>query len=203
MTVTIALYMIFGFRKSELLTAKWEDFDEYEQELTVHPTKTGCDELTVGIPDSVMTIFRFLKENADDSPYILPSTGGAMCGHVSESTLNAMISKFFKTYQTKSVCINDPLGDKGVPKFHVHDLRRTFSTLAGDLEIHKWVIELGLNHSPKKGEKPYHHSKRPTERKRMYQALADFILPKTNLLNLIEPTTGNEPPPASALPIAA
>jgi len=182
----IALYLIFGFRKTELLQAKWSDFDADEQELTIYPTKKGKDELTVIIPDSVMFLFKALRREAGDSPYIFPSKGGAASGHMSVSTLNAMIRKFFSEYKTNTVSFENPLGKLGVQEFCVHDLRRTFSTIAADNRVSGDVIDLGLNHLKRKDRRPYDHSTRPLERKEMYQVMADIVLPLTHLKELLE-----------------
>ena len=182
----IALYVIFGFRKSELLTAKWKDFNRVERELTIRPTKKGQEELTVKIPKSVMPIFDYLQQQAGDSSFIFPSKGGSMSGHVSESTLNAMIRTFYKTHKTQSVQFDNPLRAESVPEFCVHDLRRTFSTIAADHAVKSNVIELGLNHKKRKSIRPYDHSTRPRQRKKMYKLLAKKILPLTNLLTLID-----------------
>lgn len=61
----IALNLIFGMRKSELLRAKWVDFDEEELELIVRPTKKGDEQLAIAVPESVLPVFRYLKQMAN------------------------------------------------------------------------------------------------------------------------------------------
>ncbi|MEC9430360.1 MAG: integrase family protein [Pseudomonadota bacterium] len=182
----IALYIIFGFRKGELLSAKWQDFDEEEQELTVRPSKMGDEELTVRIPDAVLPLFSYLRSQANDSSFIFPTIRCSASGHLSLSTLNAMINTFFKAHKTRTVEINNPMGELNIPKFCVHDLRRTFTTIAADHRVADNVIELGLNHLKRKSIRPYDHSSRPQERGEMYELMAEVILPLTNLIPLVQ-----------------
>ncbi|WP_150141243.1 tyrosine-type recombinase/integrase [Candidatus Enterovibrio escicola] len=182
----IALYIIFGMRKSELLKAKWTDFDEDERELIIRPTKTGKDELQIIVPETVLPIFRYLKHMANGSPFIFPALKDSTTEHLSESTLNAMIRKFFKVHKTKQVEFDNPMGQLNVPRFYVHDLRRTFTTIASDHSFPSLVVELALNHKKKRSMKPYDFSTRPMERGEMYELMAEVILPLTNLIPLVQ-----------------
>lgn len=197
----IALYLIFGMRKSELLRAKWVDFDEEELELIVRPTKKGNEQLAITVPKSVLPVFRYLKQMANSSPFIFPTINGSSSGHLSESTLNAMIKVFFTSHKTRKVEFDNPLGNLNIPKFSVHDLRRTFTTIAADYKVNSNVIELGLNHLKRKSIRPYEHSSRPSEREEMYELMAGLILPLTNLIPVLEQQVQEDV--ATSLPLVA
>ncbi|WP_206483018.1 tyrosine-type recombinase/integrase [Thalassotalea sp. G2M2-11] len=180
--IAIALYLIFGSRKSELLKSKWTDFDFERKEWTVYPTKMGEDRLIIDVPNRVMNLFWVLKARSKSgNPYMFPTKGNSKSGHLSESTLNHMLSKFFGQYKTHSVTIDNPLGKANVQKFTVHDLRRTFKTSASDNEASDDVTERCLNHKKRKGKKVYDLSTRQSERKKVYKMMSKIVMPLTRL----------------------
>lgn len=180
--IAMVLYLIFGSRKSELLSAQWKDFNFAKQEWVVRPTKLGEEIITLDVPDEVMPYFYTLKAlNILDSAFMFPTKRGAKSGHLSESTLNTMLAKFFTKYQTNTVSFDDPLGNAGVRKFWIHDLRRTFTSAANDNEIAQEVTERCLNHKKRKRLKIYDLSNRRSQRKVVYELMADIVLPLTNL----------------------
>lgn len=154
--IAMVLYLVFGFRKSELLSSKWSDFNFQKQEWVVRPTKKGEEVLTLDVPDNLMPYFYTLKAlNIRDSAFIFPTKRDSKSGHLSESTLNTMLAKFFTEYTTKTVSFDDPLGNAGVRKFWIHDLRRTFTSAANDNEIAEEVTQRCLNHKKRKRLKIY------------------------------------------------
>ena len=184
--IAIALLLIFGVRKCELLSVQWSDLDTTNRELVVRPTKMGVEQITVKLPHSVMSLFTTLKRLSNGSSFIFPTSRSSKSGHLSESTLNAMLSKLFDDYQTTVVNFNNPLGRAGVRKFWVHDLRRTFSTMLSAYGIPDVVIERCLNHKKRNSTRPYDQSNRDIERQSVYEMMADIILPLTNLTPKIE-----------------
>ena len=185
--IAIALYLLFGFRKCEILSSKWSDFDFFNQEWTLRPTKMGDDIVKVKVPDSVVPLFTKLKYLSKGSAFIFPTARRSKTGHLCESTLNAMLLKFFGKYQTKSVSFNNPMGNAGVKKFWIHDLRRTFATTAIDYEAAEVVIERCLNHKKRSSTRPYDVSNRSVQRTSVYEMMADIMLPLTGFTsNIIE-----------------
>lgn len=180
--IAMVLYLIFGFRKSELISSKWKDFNFEKQEWIVRPTKLGEEVITLDVPDDVMPYFCALEAlNTNDSEFMFPTKRDSQSGHLSESTLNTMLSKFFSKYSTKTVKFDNPLGSAGVRKFWIHDLRRTFTSTANDNEIAEEVTQRCLNHKKRKRLKIYDLSNRRTQRKVAYELMAGIVLPLAKL----------------------
>ncbi|MDN4502230.1 tyrosine-type recombinase/integrase [Alteromonadaceae bacterium BrNp21-10] len=179
--IAITFYLIFGPRKCELLSAKWADFSFINKEWILKTTKMGDDSITIKVPDAVVPLFETLKQLSKGSVFIFPTARGSKSGHLSESTLNNMLLKFFSEYQTKSVYFNNPFGEAGIRKFCVHDLRRTFSTTAIDNEVDEVVVDRCLNHKKRNSTRPYDVSNRDLQRSSVYKMLADIVLPLTGL----------------------
>ena len=180
--IAMILYLIFGFRKSELISSEWKDFCFERQEWVVKPTKQGEEILTLDIPDKVMPYFYALKTlSTSNSSFMFPTKRSSKSGHLSESTLNNMLAKFFTEYTTKTVSFDNPLGKAGVRKFWIHDLRRTFTSTANDNEIAEEVTQRCLNHKKRKRLKIYDLSNRRSQRKVAYELMAEIVLPLANL----------------------
>ncbi|WP_448569593.1 tyrosine-type recombinase/integrase [Thalassotalea ganghwensis] len=176
--IAIALYMIFGFRKNELLRAKWEDFDPEDRELTVRPTKVGeFDELTV----KVLPLLNYLKAQSKGSDYLFPAALNSKTPYLSDGALNKMINKFYGKHRR----FHNPLGKAGVPRFTIHDLRRTFTTMGSEEGFKKEVTDRALNHFKEKDERAYNLGRQFKARTKLYKKLADIILPISNLLEQI------------------
>lgn len=97
-----------------------------------------------------------------------------------------MIKVFFTSHKTRKVEFDNPLGNLNIPKFSVHDLRRTFTTIAADYKVNSNVIELGLNHLKRKSIRPYERSSHPLKREEMYVLMAELLLPVMNILPLVQ-----------------
>ena len=79
------------------------------------------------------------------------------------------------------------MGNAGVKKFWIHDLRRTFATTAIDYEAAEVVIERCLNHKKRSSTRPYDVSNRSVQRTSVYEMMADIMLPLTGFTsNIIE-----------------
>lgn len=180
--IALVFYLIFGFRKTELLSSKWDDFSFERQEWIVKPTKMGEEQITIDVPNAVMPLFYTLRVlSVGANPFIFPTKRKSKSGHLSESTLNAMLKKFFEEYKTRTVYFNNPLGNIGVRKFWIHDLRRTFTSSANDNEIAQEVTQRCLNHKKRKRLKIYDLSNRQSQRRIVYELMADIVLPLANL----------------------
>tara|TARA_B110000211_G_scaffold223011_1_gene272381 strand:- start:837 stop:2141 length:1305 start_codon:yes stop_codon:yes gene_type:complete len=180
--IALVFYLIFGFRKAELLSSKWSDFSFERQEWIVKPTKMGEEQITIDVPNAVMPLFYTLRVlSVGATPFLFPTKRKSKSGHLSESTLNAMLKKFFEEYKTRTVYFNNPLGNAGVRKFWIHDLRRTFTSSANDNEISEEVTLRCLNHKKRKRLKIYDLSNRQSQRKIVYELMAEIVLPLANL----------------------
>ena len=184
--IAMVFYLIFGFRKAELLSAQWSDFNFTKQEWVVKPTKMGEEQITIDVPDSVLPLFNELRTQSLGSKFMFPTAKKSKSGHLSESTLNTMLKKFFEEYRTKTVSFDNPLGNAGVRKFCIHDLRRTFTSSANDNEIAQEVTERCLNHKKRQRLRIYDLSNRQSQRKVVYEMMADIVLPLANLGPLLD-----------------
>ncbi len=99
------LYLLTGVRKSELLTAKWEDVDLARGQLRLPETKAG-EEQTAALNVPALAILQALPRQ-EGNPYILP---GARKGH---HLVN--IDKPWRRIRKAA----------GVEDVRLHDLRRT------------------------------------------------------------------------------
>ncbi len=130
------LLLCLGTRKTELLAATWDEFDFKKKvwNLPGERTKTGQD-IIYPLDDFLIEIFDILKARAIGSEYLFPNRRASKrYKHISPDTLNAAIGKLFKQ------------GKLQIPHFTIHDFRRTFRTLLGQLKVAPHVAEKCLNH---------------------------------------------------------
>lgn len=146
----LMLCLFTGLRRSEALTLKWADVDFVDRTLTVQDTKNH-EPLRLPLSSFLYVLLRTrweaaeaakaaLKENAADaqdaktlllvSPFVFPGTGKQ--GHLVEPRpqMNKVIER------------------SGV-SFTLHDLRRTFITVAEGLDISLYAIKRLVNHKMK------------------------------------------------------
>jgi integrase len=134
--LAIKLLLALCVRKSELLAAKWKEFDLEEGvwRLPKERTKTGTA-LDIPLSPVVVGWLETLKDLAGGSEYVFPARRRdprSRQDHVGLDTLNAAISDL----------------DHGVEHFTLHDLRRTARTHLSALGIRPEVAERCLNHRP-------------------------------------------------------
>jgi len=120
----IALFT--GMRRSEISSLRWEYINLGEQALHIPKTKNG-DPLDLPLSKFLVDLFRARRENGGGSPWVFPSTGRK--GHIVET------KKFTARVTERS----------GV-QFTLHDLRRTFITVAESLDIPHYALKRLLNH---------------------------------------------------------
>lgn len=121
----LLLVMFTGLRKQEAATLKWQDLDMKGRTLTVQNTKNG-DDHTLPLSDFLYDLF--LQRELDRvNDYVFPGTG--VSGHMVEPRKQMAIV-------TKATGI----------EFTVHDLRRTFITIAESLDIPAYALKRLLNH---------------------------------------------------------
>jgi integrase len=120
----IALFT--GMRRNEVASLRWENIDLEERKLHLPTTKNG-DPLILPVSDYLFNLLRERKGSAAASPWVFPGKGPA--GHIVEP------KKFSQRVTVAS----------GV-SFTLHDLRRTYITIAESLDIPHYALKRLLNH---------------------------------------------------------
>jgi integrase len=120
----IALFT--GMRRNEIASLRWEYINLFERALHIPKTKNG-DPLDLPLSDFLVDLFTARKEVSGASPWVFPSYGKT--GHIVET------KKFTARVTEQS----------GV-EFTLHDLRRTFITIAESLDIPHYALKRLLNH---------------------------------------------------------
>ncbi|MFO9066391.1 tyrosine-type recombinase/integrase [Legionella pneumophila serogroup 1] len=121
----LLLVLFTGLRRQEAATLKWQDIDMKGRTLTIHDTKNH-EAHTLPLSDFLYDLF--LERQLDRvNEYVFPGTGVA--GHIIEPRKQMRIV-------TKATGI----------EFTVHDLRRTFITIAESLDIPAYALKRLLNH---------------------------------------------------------
>ncbi|AML50179.1 tyrosine-type recombinase/integrase [Falsihalocynthiibacter arcticus] len=122
----LLLALFTGMRRNEIASLRWENIDLEELKLHLPTTKNG-DPLILPLSDYLLNLLRERKESAGVSPWVFPGNGPA--GHIVEP------KKFHQRVAAAS----------GV-SFTLHDLRRTYITIAESLDIPHYALKRLLNH---------------------------------------------------------
>jgi integrase len=123
----ILLIAIFtGMRRNEILNLRWENIDLVGQSLHIPSTKNGAA-LDLPLSDFLIDLLRARQRAAGPSEWVFPGTGKH--GHVIET--KGILARVARA--------------SGV-KFTLHDLRRTFITIAESLNIPHYSLKRLLNH---------------------------------------------------------
>lgn len=126
MVADYLLLLIFtGLRRSEAAQLLWSDVDMKAKTLTVRDTKNHEDHV-LPLTDYLFEIFE-ARRKVSNGIFVFPGPGES--GHLAEPRP-----------QMKKVTERS-----GVP-FHLHDLRRTFATVAESLDIPAYALKRLLNH---------------------------------------------------------
>lgn len=120
----IALFT--GMRRSEIITMTWEMVDLVGKVLNLPKTKNG-DPLELPLSDFLAELLDQRRNRTSQSPWVFPSCGKT--GHITET----------KTFHQRVSAAS------GVT-FTLHDLRRTFVTIAESLDIPAYALKRLLNH---------------------------------------------------------
>lgn len=115
-----------GMRRSEIARLRWEYVDLEGKTLTVPQTKNG-DPLELPLSDFLFDLFLARRKVAPHAEWVFPGPGGT--GHIVET-------KRFYARVAKASGIT----------FTLHDLRRTFVTIAESLDIPHYALKRLLNH---------------------------------------------------------
>ncbi|MBV2097339.1 MAG: integrase family protein [Candidatus Thiodiazotropha sp. (ex Codakia orbicularis)] len=125
---TIADYLMLllftGLRRSEGMNLQWEDVDFVARTLTIHDTKNR-EPLILPLSDYLFELLK-RREGHHASSYVFPGSNG---GRIVEPR-----KQLFKVTEWSGVA------------FTLHDLRRTFITVAESLELSQYAIKHLVNH---------------------------------------------------------
>lgn len=122
----LLLVLFTGLRRREAASLRWRDVDLADRSFTLAQTKNGKPH-TLPFSDFLHALFT-RRLGAQQNEYVFPGYGGRGC-------LNEPKRHVRHIVQTS-----------GVP-FTVHDLRRTFLTIADTLELSPYTIKRLANHS--------------------------------------------------------
>lgn len=123
--LTVALFT--GMRRSEIATLRWEFIDLRAETLTVPVTKNG-EPLTLPLSWYLTNLFIDRRQADPAGEWVFPGRGKT--GHLCE--VKSFVARVSKA--------------SGVD-FTLHDLRRTFITLAEGLDIPAYALKRLLNHA--------------------------------------------------------
>ena len=168
------LLLVLGVRKSELCEARWDEFDLNAGiwNLSKERSKTGAA-ITIPLPTQAIRWLEILHGHACGAPYVFPARRASKRPHMGPDTLNRAISKLFGREAGRKVQPPNKMGN--LEHFTVHDLRRTFRSLAAAEGIPGHVAERCLNHKLKGVEGIYDRYDYFEERKLAHQKVADRI----------------------------
>lgn len=121
----LLLLLFTGLRRQEAARIKWQDIDLSNNTLTIPDTKNR-QPLTLPLSDFVKAILE-RRQAASSGEYVFAGNGKA--GHLVEP----------RTPMTKVMIAS------GI-KFTLHDLRRTFITIAESLDISAYAVKRLVNH---------------------------------------------------------
>jgi integrase len=122
--LTVALFT--GMRRNEIARLKWEYIDLVGKTLHVPKTKNG-DPLILPLSNFLSSVFAGRRELVGQNEFVFPGHGET--GHMVET----------KRFLSRVVI------SSGV-QFTIHDMRRTFITIAESLDIPAYALKGLLNH---------------------------------------------------------
>ncbi len=121
----LILILFTGLRRQEAATLKWEQVDLNEKTLIILDTKNR-DQHTLPLSDFLYELLQ-LRKNKKTNDYVFAGTGAT--GHIIEPR-----KQMAKVTELTGI------------QFTVHDLRRTFITIAESLDIPAYALKRLLNH---------------------------------------------------------
>lgn len=122
----LLMALFTGMRRGELMRLRWENVDLAARTLHLPTTKNG-DPLNLPLAPYLSDLLTARKEQVGKSPFVFPGPGKE--GHLVET------KKFLQR-----VCIGSGVS------FTLHDLRRTFITIAESLDVPYYALKRLLNH---------------------------------------------------------
>lgn len=162
----LQLSLLFGSRRCEILPLRWSEVDLENGLITFRGTKNGKDHI---IPfgtyarDVLKRRLETRNNQERKSEYVFPSSRRRRDG------------TYFHIQQPQNT-LRWVINQSGVP-FSPHDLRRTFATLAEELEtITTATLERLLNHAPSTVHGQHYVHQRMRRLRPLYERLENSIL---------------------------
>lgn len=139
------LLITLGVRKSELIQAPWKEFDlgNAVWHLPKARTKTESD-ISIPLPPQAISWLEELKVRSHSSEYVFPARRKSKVPHMGNDTVNRAVNSLFGIDSSKKAPPPNRMGQ--LEHFTIHDFRRTFRTIAGQLGFDRDVLERCLNH---------------------------------------------------------
>lgn len=158
--LALHLLMLTGVRKSNVLSAKWSEFDFDSKEWRVPKVENSRKNRghVVYLSAQALEILQQLKQLSGSSVYILPSRQNNR-KHLSEPTLNNAVKQL----------------KLDMPHFTLHDFRHTISTILHEAGHNTDVIEKALAHEQTGTRRVYNQAEYAEQRKELLQVWANFI----------------------------
>ncbi|MDO6474363.1 tyrosine-type recombinase/integrase [Alteromonas sp. 1_MG-2023] len=168
------LLITLGVRKSELIQAPWKEFDLANAvwHLPIARTKTESD-ISIPLPPQVMCWLEELKIRSYGSEYVLPARRKSKVPHMGKDTVNRAVNSLFGIAQSKKVPPPNRMGQ--LEHFTIHDFRRTFRTIAGQLGFNRDVLERCLNHKIDNMAETYDQGDYFDDRKEVHEAICQLF----------------------------
>jgi integrase len=157
--LALHLILLTLVRKSELMLARWEEFNlqDNEWEIPAERAKNGKPHV-VYLSTQAIELLDKLKALSAGSALVLPGRLSLTKPYAGTALNKAMESPPF-----------------GIPQFTIHDLRRTASTLLHEKGYPSDVIEKALNHTIGGVRGVYNKAEYAEQRRKMLQFWGDFV----------------------------
>lgn len=125
----LTFVLFTGLRRNEAATLRWENINFNERTVTIEETKNG-ETHVLPLTDYLLQLLQRRKEEAYifDSPWVFPSV------------------RYKGKHLTEPRYVADLVTEKCGVKFTIHDLRRTFCTVAEGLDLSYYAIKKLMNH---------------------------------------------------------
>jgi integrase len=157
--LALHLLILTMVRKSELIEAKWEEFDLDKAEWAIPGERMKKDKPhLVNLPRQAVAMFEELKGLAGRSEWVFPSRNDWR-KPIAKTTLN---------YAVRSL-------DLDLRDFVIHDFRRTASTHLNEAGFNSDWIEKALAHETRGIRGVYNRAQYADQRRKMLQWWADFV----------------------------
>ena len=115
-----------GLRKTEIMSLKWTDIDLRARTLVARSTKNHKDH-TLPLSEILLRLFRDRRQETGCFVYVFP-------GKVDERPVRDIDSARLRIVEETGI------------DFTIHDLRRTFATIAAEMGISAFLLKKLLNH---------------------------------------------------------
>lgn len=157
--LALHLLILCMVRKSELIEARWDEFDFEKAEWSIPAARMKKEKAhMVPLSAQAVAMFEELRALASGSAWVLPSRS-SLKQPISNSTLNQAVRSL----------------DLGIRDFVIHDFRRTASTQLHEAGFNTDWVEKALAHEQKGIRGIYNRAEYLTQRREMLQWWANMV----------------------------